>query len=285
MPINPKTITVFLDPSPSGQRRTAQAATLAQSWGAHLVGVYVVFKGVTPHPSLAYARSEKAIAGVIAHERRVEDACECATAEVGEHFRTLCAGLDISAEFRPIQRGKTEEAAIVNSLHSDLLVIGHPEPSGLPDDMSAERILLASGVPLLIIPNDWRGETIGERIMIGWNASPEARRAISDAMCLLAAAKSVTALVVDPAGCKWLGGDVGCDITQHLGRHGLHVEVEQVASRGRPVAEVILDRARQNATDLLVVGARNPAHLLEIVLGRATRTLLTKMPVPVLVSG
>jgi nucleotide-binding universal stress UspA family protein len=284
MPIHPKTITVFLDASSSGQRRAAHAAAFARRWDAHLVGVYVVFKGVTPHPSLAYARREKAIAGVIAHERRVEDACECTTAEVGEHFQALCAGLGVASEFLPIQRGRTTETAIINSLHSDLLVIGHPEPSGLPDDMSADRILLASGVPLLIIPNDWKGERIGDRIMIGWNASPEARRAVSDAMCLLVAADSVTALIVDPEGCKWLGQETGCDISKHLSRHGAHVEVEQVASKGRPIAEVILDRAGKAGTDLLVVGARNPAHLREILFGNATRTLLTKMPVPVLIS-
>jgi nucleotide-binding universal stress UspA family protein len=284
MPINPKTITVFLDASSSGQRRAAHAAAFARRWDAHLVGVYVVFKGVTPHPSLAYARSEKAIAGVIAHERRVEDACECTTAEVGEHFQTLCAGLGVSSEFRPIQRGKTAETAIINSLHSDLLIVGHPEPNGLPDDMSADRILLASGVPLLIVPNDWKGERIGDRIMIGWNASPEARRAVSDAMCLLVAANSVTTLIVDPEGCKWLGQETGCDISKHLSRHGAHVEVEQVASKGRPIAEVILDRATQSGSDLLVVGARNPAHLREILFGNATRTLLTKMPVPVIIS-
>lgn len=284
MSSTPKTITVFLDPSPSGDRRAAYAAGFARRWGAHLVGVYVVFKGVTYHPSISYARLEKAIADVVAHEQRVEHACECTTTEVGERFRALCARSKISSEFRPIERDRTAETAIINSLHSDLLVVGHPEPSGLPDDMSAERILLASGVPLLVIPNDWKGETIGERIIIGWNASPEARRAVSDAMCLLVSAKSVTALVVDPAKCKWLGGETGCDIAQQLGRHGAQVVVEQVASRGRPTAEVILDRAMQTGSDLLVVGATNPADLRRIVLGSATRTLLTKMPVPVLIS-
>jgi nucleotide-binding universal stress UspA family protein len=284
MPIDPKTITVFLDGSASGKRRTAQAAAFAQRWDAYLVGVYVVFNGASLHPSMGYARSEKAIAGVIAHERKVEDACEGATNAVAEHFRSVCADLKVSEEFRPVQRGKTAETAIINSLHSDLIIIGHPGPSGLPDDMSADKILLASGVPLLIIPNDWKGETIGERIMIGWNASPEARRAVSDAMSFLVSAKSVTALVVDPAGCKMFGAESGCDISQHLGRHGARVEVEQVASHGRPIAEVILNRAMETDADLLVVGARNPAHLKEILLGSATRTLLTKMPVPVLVS-
>jgi nucleotide-binding universal stress UspA family protein len=284
MPVDPKTITVFLDASPSGERRAAKAAALARRWNAHLVGAYVVFNGVIPHPSMAYARSERAIAGVVAHERRIDDACECTTAEVGDWFRSLCADLGVNAEFRPIDRAKTAEIAIINSLHSDLIVIGHPAPSGLPDDMSAEKVLLASGVPLLIIPNGWKGETIGENVMIGWNASPEARRAVSDAMSLLISARSVTALIVDPEGCKWLGEQAGCDLCDRLGRHGADIVVEQVASHGRPVAKVILDRAVADGCDLIVVGARNPAHVREILFGNATRTLLTKTPVPVLVS-
>jgi nucleotide-binding universal stress UspA family protein len=284
MPVDPKTITVFLDASPSGDRRARQAAAFAKRWQAHLVGIHVVYKGVSPHPAMAYARSEKAIAGVVRHERRIDEACEGATAEVGDRFAALCAELKVSAEFRPIKRDKTADAAIISSLHSDMLVIGHPEPNGLPDDMSAERILLASGVPLLIVPNAWRGERIGEKIMIGWNASPEARRAVADAMCLLVGASWVKALVVDPDGCKWLGGEAGCDIVQHLGRHGAWAELVEVASRGRSIAEVILAEAEASGADLLVCGARNPAHLREIVFGNATRKLLTKMPVPVLVS-
>ena len=285
MPIDPKTITVFLDVSPSGDRRAALAAGLAKRWKAHLVGVHVVYKGVVTHPAMAYARSEKAIAGVVAHERKIDEACECTTAEIGDRFLALCRDLDVSAEFRPINREKTAEAAIIRSLHSDLLVVGNPEPSGLPDDMSAERIVLASGVPLLIVPNHWRGESIGDRVMIGWNASPEVRRAVADAMSFLVGARSVKAVVVDPAGCKWLGGEMGCDIGQHLRRHGASVELAEVASGGRPIAEVILTEATSSGIDLLVCGARSPAHLREIVFGNATRQLLNKMPVPVLVSG
>ena len=55
MPINPKTITVFLDASPSGKKRASHAAAMAQRWGAHLVGVHVVFDGVTLHHSDSYA--------------------------------------------------------------------------------------------------------------------------------------------------------------------------------------------------------------------------------------
>jgi nucleotide-binding universal stress UspA family protein len=284
MPIDPKTITVFLDASPSGERRAAHAAAFAARWDAHLVGAYVVYNNAKSHPSMAYARSEKAIAGVIAHERKQLDQCECTSDEVCAHFRDLCARLKVSAEFRKIDRGNPAQMAIVNSLHSDLLIIGHPEPSGLPDEISSEKMLTAGGVPVLIVPNDWHGQTVGDKVMIGWNGSPEARRAISGAMSFLVAASSVTTLLVDPEGFKGLSDAAGCDIAQHLSRHGAKVQVEEASSRGRPIAEVILDRARQSGVDLLVVGARNPAHLREILFGNATRTLLTKMPVPVLIS-
>jgi hypothetical protein len=192
MPIDPKTITVFLDASRSGWSRAAHAAALAQRSDAHLVGVHVVFAGVTLHPSLSYARGHKAMDQVITHERRLNAAAEATAAAVGANFRSLCAKLNVLGEFRPIGRGRTAEEAILNSLHSDLVVVGHPDPHGLPDGMFPEMILLASGVPLLIVPNAWHGETIGDKILIGWNASREARRAISDAMTFLVAAKSVT---------------------------------------------------------------------------------------------
>jgi nucleotide-binding universal stress UspA family protein len=284
MPIDPKTVTVFLDASPSGKRRAAHAAALAQRWDAHLVGVHVVFAGVSVPPSMCYARGHYAIEQVIIDVVDLDAVAEAASVLVGKHFRALCARLNVPGEFRPIRRGSTEEEAILSSLHSDLVVVGHPEPHGLPDDMAPERMLLASGVPLLIVPNAWEGETIGDKVLIGWNASREARRAVSDAMAFLVAAESVTVLVVDRSGNRRYGESPGDDIAHHLARHGAQVEVVEVASHGAPIAQVILGYAVQSGSDLLVVGAYSHARLRELLLGGATRTLLACMPVPVLIS-
>lgn len=64
---------------------------------------------------------------------------------------------------------------------------------------SPERLLMVSGVPVLIIPDGWKSETISNKILVGWNASREARRAMADAMPFFSAAQSVAVLVVDPA--------------------------------------------------------------------------------------
>ncbi len=284
MSINPKTITGLLDSSPSGQKRATHAAALAQRWDAHLVGAYVVYAGVILHPSMSYARGHEAMKQVIEHEQQLDTYAEAKAAIVAAQFRALYTRLNVPGEYRPIRRGKTAEAAVVSSLHSDLVIVGHPEPNGLPEDISPERLLLASGGPLLVVPNAWEGETIGNKILVGWNATRESRRAIFDGMSFLSEAETVTVLTIDAARRRSHGAEPGADIAMHLARHGAHVNVEQVESNGSPIAQIILRRAKETASDLLIVGAYSHARLKELLLGGVTRTLLAQMPVTVLIS-
>jgi nucleotide-binding universal stress UspA family protein len=203
---------------------------------------------------------------------------------LGEHFLNLCEGLNVLGEFRRIGREHSVEQAIHIAFHSDLVVVGHPEPHGLPEELSVEKLLLACGGPLLIVPNAWEGETIGNKILIGWNATREARRAVADAMAFLVSAKSVTALVIDPDEEPGNGEDRGSDLALCLDRHGAHVGLERVTSRGYSIPAVLLGYAEQGASDLLVVGAYSHARLKELLLGGTTRTLLAKTPMPTLMS-
>lgn len=284
MVVDPKTVTVFLDANESGKKRMVRAIALAHRWNAHLVGIHVVFAGVAVPPSASFARGEKAIDYVLTELRQRDSAAEDASLKLSKIFREMCAGSDVAGEFRKIGRGQSAREAIFSSLHTDLVIVGYPEPHGLPDDMSPEDMLLASGVPLLIVPNAWKGETIGERILIGWNATRQARRAISDSMTFLVGAKSVIVLVIDPLKKRWHGQKPGAEIVQQLIRHDVHLRVEQMESNGSPIGEVILRFALESATDLLVVGAYSRARLRELLLGGVTRTLLAQMPVPVLIS-
>jgi len=284
MSMDPQTISVFLDPSPSGERRARHAVALAQRWGSHVVGVHVVFAGVTLPLSMDFAVGHKAIHSVVAYAQRLDAEAEASAAMLAEHFRSLCVRFNVDGEFRPIGRRKTAAEAILDSLHSDLVVVGHPQPHGLPDKMSPESILLASGVPLLIVPNAWDGHTIGNNILIGWNGSRAARRAISDSMAFLVAATSVTVLVVDSIERPEHGEEPGADIALNLARHGACVHVAGMASNHAPIAQVMFAEAVHNGSDLLVIGAYSHARWRELLFGGTTRTLLTETLVPVLVS-
>jgi nucleotide-binding universal stress UspA family protein len=285
MRLYPKTLTVFLDASPSGKRRAIHAAALAKRWDAHVIGVHVVFAGVKLDPPCeSWAIGERAIRAVIAHEKRLRVEAEAVVVHVSEHFQALCTTWNVAGELRRIDSDQPVQEAIQNALHSDLVIVGHPEPNGLPDDTMLETILLASGVPLLVIPNAWLGEAIGNNVVIGWNASRKARRAISDAMPFLVDARAVTTLVVDPSRDRRHGEEPGADIALQLARHGMHLDVERVVSNGCPIAEVILARAVRIGSDLLVFGAYGQSRMRELLLGGTTRTLLAQMPIPVFVS-
>ena len=136
-----------------------------------------------------------------------------------------------------------------------------------------------------VVPSGWESESIGKKILVDWNASREARRAVADALPFLVAASSVTLLVVDSnKRADRHGEEPGADIALYLARLGAHVEVEQVSSRGSPVADIILSHVASRGADMIVIGAYSHARSVEMVFGGVTRTLLTKATVPVLMS-
>jgi nucleotide-binding universal stress UspA family protein len=277
-----KNIGVFVDATPEGEKRVDYAATLAHQCGAHLAGIHIVSAVRPEYRSDYYVVGEKAIRTSLAWRKAADEAV---TTSVRRRFEAISATRDLSAEFRVIRRGGPDEDLILSTLHSDLVVIGQRELHELPGYPSPERLLLASGVPILVVPSGWKSEPIGKKILVCWNASREARRAVADALPFLVAAHSVTLLVVDAnKRADRHGEEPGADIALYLARHGAHVEVEQVSSRGSPVADIILSYAADHGVDLIVIGAYSHARSVEMVFGGVTRTLLKEAPVPVLMS-
>jgi nucleotide-binding universal stress UspA family protein len=276
-------IAVFLDDTPEGETVGAHAVELARRYGAHVIGIDGLSRIPLGHPSDDFARGSEAIGSVINRHRAAEAQ---RVGAVGRCFTERALKQGVSPEFRVIRRDRgDDDDAVLNSLHCDLVVIGHPDPHGLPEGWSPDRLLMASGVPLLIIPDGWRSESIGTKILVCWNASREARRATADAMPFLSAARSVTVLVVDPAHrAHQHGAEPGADIALYLARHGAQVDVECATSAGASVADVILSRAAALGVDLIILGAYSHPRWAEVVFGGVTRTMLARMPIPVLVS-
>jgi len=278
-PTNWKNISVFLGDTPQGQKIGEYAAALAQRFGAHLIGIHCT-EGF--HTADSFVRGKQAIDDVFARHQAAEKA---QTLALARRVAVLSGKYDIGTEARMIRWGSAEKEALMNSLHCDLVILGHPKSHGLPECWTAERLLIASGVPILIIPDGWNGEMIGNKVLVAWNGSREARRAIADAMPILCTARSVTVLVVDPARTsEKYGEDPGADITTYLARHGVRVELQQVESGGAPIAEIICSRAVEQGVDLIVIGAYSHARSTEMIFGGVTRALLARLPLPALVS-
>ena len=279
MPI--KSIAVIIEASPPGEARIAFAARLARAHGAHLIGLFVVPLLAGGSGAESFVRGHQAVREVIAHQRaREAEAVELAKRSLS----AVCNRAGVSFEFRWLEQGEFGDDLALNSLHADLVIAGGaPGNGGLPSAWSAEALLLATGVPFLLLPDSWHGSAV-EHVVIAWNASREARRAVADALPLLVAAKSVTVLLVDPGKNSRHGAEPGADIAHYLSRHGVNVTVEQVASNGVPVARVLLDHVKRCAADLVVVGAYSHARAAQMVFGGVTRSLLREAGVPLLIA-
>jgi nucleotide-binding universal stress UspA family protein len=149
--------------------------------------------------------------------------------------------------------------------------------------MIAETTLFESGRPLIIVPYIQKAPLKLDRVMVCWDGSRAAARAIADAMPLLERAGNIE--VVTVANERGKRDEIeGADIGQHLARHGLKVEVTRIARGDVDVIDALLSHAADSGADFMVMGGYGHSRLREFVLGGVTRSMLRTMTVPTLMS-
>jgi nucleotide-binding universal stress UspA family protein len=177
--------------------------------------------------------------------------------------------------------------AAVHSRYADVAVMTRPAdgPGAELREEIIEGVLFHSGRPALIAPPGWSGSNIGKRVVVAWDASREATRALSEADDILEFAEAVTVLTVDAKPKMFGHGDEpGANIAGHLKRRGLPAEVRNVDSMGRNASLAILEEATALKADLVVMGGYAHSRLRELVFGGATRELLRTATVPLLMA-
>jgi len=177
--------------------------------------------------------------------------------------------------------------AAVHARYADVAVMARPVEGAGADlrEEIIEGVLFHSGRPALIAPPGWNGTSIGKRVVVAWDASREATRALSEADDILEFAEAVTVLTVDAKPKMFGHGDQpGANIAAHLSRRGLPAEVRNVDSMGRSASLAILDEATALGADLVVMGGYAHSRLRELVFGGATRELLRTATVPLLMA-
>ena len=152
------------------------------------------------------------------------------------------------------------------------------------DRWYAEAVIFGSGKPTLILPNSPRSRPFEPgTVAVAWDFSRAAARAISDAIPLLEKAKQVR--VVTVLNEKHLDRKHSAEeLSKNLSRHGIDIVLDRIDAKGRPIGEVLETYVASHAADLLVMGAYGHSRLRELVLGGATRSLLSKPPLPILLS-
>jgi nucleotide-binding universal stress UspA family protein len=273
-----KTILVPVDGRARSARSVDVACRLAITFDAHVVGLFV-------EPSIRLP----AMAFGDAFVAEIGDMALAAARELGNTAQAtfesaVKASGHAKSEWR-VTGGDRAAAVAVQARYADLVVINQTDANDPGASHFADSVLLALNRPALLVPHAGTVKTLGDNVLVCWNASAEAARAVSDALPLLKRASKVSVMAVEgrpsPEG---HGERPGADIALFLSRHGVRAEVMPTPSGGIDVGNVILSRAYDLGTDLIVMGAYGHARVREMVLGGVTRTILESMTVPVLMS-
>lgn len=278
-----KDILVHLDAGPRSAVRLGVAASLAARHGAHLTGLHVIDlpspEVFNSYPSMFMdmERVEDVLAGMRAV--RLEEA-----AGVEADFRAALAREGIEGEWRRVE-GVVAETVALHGRYADLIVLGQGEPVGTGSAKAADLPvgeLMGAGRPLLVVPYAGAFPNLGQTVLVGWNGTAEAARAVNEAIPLLQAASKVTVLSINPRLGIVGDGDVpAADMALHLARHGIRAEAAHTVAVDISEGDALLSYAADLGADLLVCGLYGHSRLREQVFGGVTKSLLTEMTLPV----
>jgi nucleotide-binding universal stress UspA family protein len=124
-----------------------------------------------------------------------------------------------------------------------------------------------------------------KRVMICWDASVEASKAVRDAIGLMQAADEVHAVLVDPVpSFEGHGPEPGADLAAYLGRHGIEAVVHRLPREGKETGEMLRRTAVDLNADLMVMGGFGHSRLRERIFGGTTTSMMKGIAVPVLMA-
>ena len=273
-------ILVFVDESTQNAQRLDVAIELAQRTDAHLIGLAVTSAVLLPEFSSDFFPQDLV--------RRQREAAQERGDRLRQAFEERAARDAVSNEWRavePLTPAAVAEEVATHARYADIAVIGQTDPEntemGLARDFPG-LVALMSGRPVLAIPRTWRAHPIGRRVLVAWNGSREATRALHDALPLLRAAEEVRVLALTPKGGE--NDRSGADIAAHLTRHGVSAQAEHGVLDNTRVGAALLTSAAGFRADLVVMGAYGRSRMREIILGGASRSVLRDMTLPVLMA-
>jgi nucleotide-binding universal stress UspA family protein len=252
-----KTIVAVLEDEATAPAVLEAASGLALRFGSHLIGVHAE---PLPMP--------------IASPMGFPDATLIGASDDINRARE-----DISSEWRSLRSfsGDSALSALESARCGDIVIASHGGGDGGSPDI--DTLIQGSGRPVLLVPRSRPASTDIRRVVIAWNGSREAARAVFDALLFIVAAEQTTLITIDPVSEPGHAGPLpGTQVAAALARHGAKVAVEAVSSRDWSRAQVMEKTVREKNADLLVLGAFSHSRIREMIFGGTTRSIIENPP-------
>jgi nucleotide-binding universal stress UspA family protein len=259
-----------------GDSLSARAAfALARRLDAHLHGMHVASLG-----AVAFSTPETVVFQVHEADHFYEEALSRRSWWQGLLDQHAVGGDWLVAQGEPV------EALCHAARWCDLVVAERPtlNPDAPTGWGTVSRTVFGAGVPVVVVPQTAKVDTLGDRVLIAWNHSRESIRAIHGALPLLKRAANI--VVLDGARREDLLGArhlPHLDLQQYLTRHGVTAQFRAFTPKS-DFGPGILAVAHETRADLIVMGAWGHSRIAELVLGGATRHLFQHSDLPLFVA-
>lgn len=275
-----KTILVHLSSAASMGSTMRLAASVARRQGAHLIG--------TASSGMAEVNYLLALGAPMAMMpgSEIDLLRSDAETKLGQ-FEAHCREFGVDSYETRLFDLTTEDALLMQSRYCDLVIAGqgeiHSSSVLMPLQLTGALVSKAAR-PVLLVPQDCNADAAFERILVAWNGSLEASRAVAFGMPLIRAAAKVVVAVINPDQERIdTGGEPGADLATYLARQ--HPAVELVRrDTHEPIHTALAAVARETGADLMLGGAYGHSRWHDWVLGSTTRALLEQAQLPILMS-
>jgi nucleotide-binding universal stress UspA family protein len=271
-------LTLTSYPDPSSASVTEDAVAIAATFGAHLAAVACEVHVEIPGRFLSGAMAN--IPGIIAGEAEKSRNSAKAMLAAFENAANK-AGILHEACLEKCPTFAVPDLLVDHARLRDLTIVPAPESY---DQWYAEALIFGSGRPTLVLPETPRKRPFElGTVAVAWDFSRAAARAVSDALPLLEKASKVRIVTVTNEK-KLDSKHFGEALAKNLARHGIDVVLDKVDADGRSIGAVLEAYTTSHQVDVLVMGAYGNSRWREFILGGATRSLLSKPPLPILFS-
>ena len=138
---------------------------------------------------------------------------------------------------------------------------------------------------MLIVPGLKPQKTIGEHVIIAWNDTREAARAVANSLDLIKSAATVRAItLIEKESQREAAEALGADLIANLARHGVAASLDVSYAGSGSAGEAILSRLLEDGCDLLIMGGYSHSRFREMIFGGVSRDILRDTSAPTLVS-
>lgn len=221
-------------------------------------------------------------------QQETMDRAQDEASTVNETVRSRLSQEDIrwSADTVVAQIGAMATVVGARARFADLVVMGRPYGAGRGPEVEAaiEASLFEGQAPVAIVPDSYKGDIPARRVVLAWNQSHEAMRAVRAALPVLQSASLVDITIIDPPTHGTERSDPGGQLSQMLARHGVKAEVSVLSKTMPRVSDVLNRHVRDTNADAVVMGAYGHSRIREAILGGATRHMLEMAEVPVIMA-